>query len=102
MTAEHEPRPPARPETNQALETGRNRLVLVAALFALAFAVIAGRLVDLTVLRGNGGEPALGRDLAAATPPARRDIMDRRGVLLATNLTTASLYARPAKVLDAQ
>ncbi|MDP7428841.1 MAG: penicillin-binding protein 2 [Alphaproteobacteria bacterium] len=102
MTAEHEPRPPARPETNQALETGRNRLVLVAALFALAFAVIAGRLVDLTVLRGNGGEPALGRDLAAATPPARRDIMDRRGVLLATNLTTASLYARPAKVLDVQ
>ena len=53
---------PAQPETNPALETGRNRLVLVATLFALAFAVIAGRLVDLTVLRGSGGEPALGRD----------------------------------------
>ncbi len=94
MTSACEPR-------NPALETGRNRLVLVAALFALAFTVIAGRLVDLTVLHG-GGEPALGRDLAAATAPKRRNIIDRRGVLLATNLTTASLYARPAKVLDAE
>ncbi len=95
------PARPARPETNPALETGRNRLVLVATLFALAFAVIAGRLVDLTVLRGSGGEPALDRDLAAVVAPVRRDIIDRRGVLLATNVATASLYARPAKVRDA-
>ena len=62
------PARPARPETNPALETGRNRLVLVAALFALAFAVIAGRLVDLTVLRGPFGPWAVSSGGEAHAP----------------------------------
>ena len=86
----------------QALETGRNRLLVTGIVMALAFVVIAGRLVDLTVL-GPGAEPLL-----AASPQTRpsaagrADIVDRNGVILATSLPTASLYADPGAVLDAE
>ena len=87
---------------NRALKTGRHRLTFTAVLFVLACVVVVGRLVDLMVI-GGGFEPRF----ADATPASRhsqfdrRDIVDRNGVLLATNLPTASAYADPRKVLDA-
>ena len=86
----------------EALETGRLRLVITGLLLALGFLVVAGRLVDVSLLRG---EAQPGRPVAAtadATPAGRADITDRNGVLLATSLPTASLYADPAMVLDAE
>ena len=82
-----------------AVETGRNRLVIVAAVFACAFLVLAARLVHLaslqdegisTIARAGGGEIGL----------VRAEIVDRNGALLATDLGTASLYASPRRVLD--
>ncbi|MDE0994006.1 MAG: penicillin-binding protein 2, partial [Rhodospirillales bacterium] len=66
----------------------------------LAFGVIAMRLVDLTVMNG-GAEPRV----ASAVPISngvvgRGDITDRNGLLLATSLPTASLYADPKNVQD--
>ena len=102
--------PPANPvagrvrlegEVKQALDTGRNRLIVTGALFALVFCVIGGRLIDVTLL-GRSTEPRV-----AATPRAgafesfRADIADRNGVLLATSLETASLYASPRLVPNA-
>lgn len=84
----------------QALETGRNRLLVTAVVFALAFLVIAGRLIDLAVW-GDG--PRLAR--APVLGPAateRADIIDRNGVILATSLPTASLFADPSFVPDAE
>jgi cell division protein FtsI (penicillin-binding protein 3) len=82
----------------QALETSRNRMLVTGALLSLAFLVIAVRLVDLTALR-EAGEPArVAR--AADRPKERADIVDRNGILLATSLPTASLYANPRHVLD--
>ncbi len=84
----------------QALETGRNRLLVAGVVITLAFGVIALRLIDLTVING-GAEPRV----ASAVPISfgvvgRGDITDRNGLLLATSLPTASLYADPKNVQD--
>ncbi|MBI1986554.1 MAG: hypothetical protein HYS64_07810, partial [Rhodospirillales bacterium] len=71
-------------------------------MLTLAFTAIAGRLVDLTVFKA-GGEPRLARiDPSPLAPAGRADVVDRNGVILATSLPTASLYADPAKVLNAE
>jgi len=87
-----------------AVEIGRSRLAITAGVFALAFCIIALRLVDLMAL--NGGEAVrmaaavadAGR--AETTVVSRADILDRNGVILATNLPTVNLYADARKVLD--
>jgi cell division protein FtsI (penicillin-binding protein 3) len=86
--------------TKQALDTGRTRLIFSGGLFVLAFLVMALRLVDVTLLR-QGAEPrAATGETAGALRMDRADVVDRNGVILATNLDTASLYANPRQVLD--
>jgi cell division protein FtsI (penicillin-binding protein 3) len=84
----------------QAVETGRTRLVVVAAVFACAFLVLAGRLVHLSSI-GEGGSTSLANEGSGGLGLARAEILDRNGVLLAIDLGTASLYADPHRVLDA-
>ncbi|MBU0726485.1 MAG: penicillin-binding protein 2 [Alphaproteobacteria bacterium] len=83
-----------------AIETGRTRLVIAAALFAVAFGAVGVRLADVTVMN-QGAEPRLA-DAARATiiQSSRSEIIDRNGLLLATSLHTPSLYADPMAVLD--
>jgi cell division protein FtsI (penicillin-binding protein 3) len=84
----------------QALETGRTRLVIATALFAVVFAAVGLRLVDVSVLSG-ASEPRLAETPRAnASPSGRAEIIDRNGLLLATSLATPSLYADPQAVLD--
>ena len=81
--------PPVSPE----IETGRSRLLITGALFAVAFSVVAGRLIEVGLFAG-AHEPRLAETAAnAAHQPGRADIVDRNGVLLATSLRTASLFA---------
>jgi len=91
------PRP--RRDPVPAIETSRTRLLVTAAVFAVLFLALTGRLAQVTLI--GGGEPALTR---TAGPPVltagRADVVDRNGVLLASNLATASLYADPRRVLD--
>jgi cell division protein FtsI (penicillin-binding protein 3) len=85
----------------EILEAGRSRLVLCAGLFTIAFAALSVRLVDVTVFN-QPREPQLDRaDRAINLPLERADIVDRNGVLLATSLATASLYADPKEIRDA-
>lgn len=85
-----------------ALETGRTRLLAGGALIGIAFLVIAVRLVDVTLIE-KGYEPRLGlAPRAAALETERADITDRNGILLASSLATASLYADTRKVPDAE
>jgi cell division protein FtsI (penicillin-binding protein 3) len=84
-----------------ALETGRNRLIVTGALFVLAFGVIGVRLIELALIDGGGEELRLPRVAAnLKIRKVRSDITDRNGVLLATSLPTASLYANPRQILD--
>jgi cell division protein FtsI (penicillin-binding protein 3) len=87
-------------EFKQALETGRNRLIVTGALFALVFAVIAGRLVEVTLF-GHGEPQTATGPRPGALESFRADIIDRNGAILATSLETASLYANPKLVPDA-
>ena len=80
----------------RALEVSHSRLMLGLGLFAVAFVVIAARLAMVTLMPGEH-EPLR---VAAAPTADRADILDRNGVVLATSLTTASLYANPHQIRE--
>ncbi|MBT3306772.1 MAG: penicillin-binding protein 2, partial [Alphaproteobacteria bacterium] len=84
----------------EALEMGRNRLLVTGIVLTLAFAVISARLVDLTVFKGGGEPKQANIHSAPEAPVVRADIVDRNGILLATSLPTASLFADPGAMLD--
>jgi cell division protein FtsI (penicillin-binding protein 3) len=91
-------------ETNSEMDAslltiGRKRLGLVAIFFGLAFVVISARLIELT-WQGGAPDPTAARENAARGVVDRASIVDRNGVVLATSLRSASLYANPGKVMD--
>ncbi len=76
---------------------GQNRIRLIAICFVGAFLAISVQLGLLTLW------PKLDDDsnkLAREAPLPRPDIIDRNGVLLATDIAVASLYADPRKIID--
>jgi cell division protein FtsI (penicillin-binding protein 3) len=94
MSLELEPDGPRK----RALEVSHSRVLLGASLFAVVFVVIAVRLVAVTLLP-DGAEAAMVPQAKVKTAD-RADIVDRNGVVLATSLTTASLYANPSQVQE--
>lgn len=84
-----------------AIETARTRLLVGGSLMAAAFFVVGVRLFDLAVFSETEDlRRASSREIARPMPMARADIVDRNGVLLATSLKTASLFADPRKIAD--
>jgi cell division protein FtsI (penicillin-binding protein 3) len=90
--------------TVHAIETGRMRLFVTAGLFALAFSAIGLRVVDLMLLSSGAGERTARAASSSKTLPlaSRADIVDRNGVIVATNLPTVNLYADAHKIADAR
>src|SRR5690349_4554602 len=86
----------------QTLEVGRTRLLVTAGLFVVAFAVIALRLVDVTLIKPSGDPRIAHGNAVDKVEVSRADIVDRNGVLLATTLASPSLYANPKQILDAK
>lgn len=84
------------------LSLGRSRLRVAAIAFCLCFALIGLRLVDLTVMREEGGHAGSGSASGEALLFGRADIVDRHGQLLAKSLPVASLYADPKLMLAPQ
>ncbi|MBK8161128.1 MAG: penicillin-binding protein 2 [Rhodospirillaceae bacterium] len=80
----------------RALEVSHSRLMLGLGLFTVAFVVIAARLAMVTLMPGEHETLRV----AAAPNADRADILDRNGVVLATSLTTASLYANPHQIRE--
>jgi cell division protein FtsI (penicillin-binding protein 3) len=87
------------------LERARGRLLIVALLFMGVYAVLALKLTDATIIHRIMPAQAV---LAAMQPqlnvtlppPARADITDRNGTILAVSLPGAELYADPKQVTD--
>lgn len=90
----------------ETLEQGRNRLVMAGVIFAFCFVILAGRLVGLALSGDSDSAQALpeksDQGAVAYTDGMRAEIRDRNGVLLATTLKTASLFAEPKNVMDRQ
>ncbi|HEY1721865.1 MAG TPA: penicillin-binding protein 2 [Magnetospirillaceae bacterium] len=83
----------------RAIDTGRARLIVAGAIFLLAFSVIGGQMVNVTILR-DGGVPRAAQAKTDEDTQMRADIVDRNGVLLATSLPMDSLYAHPKEIQD--
>ncbi len=77
---------------------GRQRAVLMAALFTVAFVILGVRLVDLGLAAPPG--PGQERTLALSTALDRPAIVDRAGRVLASDIVTGSLYANPQRIVD--
>jgi len=86
----------------QTLETCRARLLVTSALFALAFTVVALRIVEIVIVGGGTAESQIGRFRIVTPPvPSHADIVDRSGNVLAATLDSPSLYANPKQIVDA-
>ena len=77
---------------------GQNRIRLLGICFSAAFLAIAGQAGYLSMVRGLVKPPESGLPQEARLP--RPDIVDRNGVVLATDISVPSLFADPRKILD--
>ncbi len=79
----------------------KGRLLVTSAFFILFFLSIIVRLVEIMGIEGEESS-LLGNNPIKPITFSRADIIDRNGVLLATNLKTASLYAHPHQIVDVE
>lgn len=78
---------------------GQNRIRLLYLMFCAFFLAVAVQLGQLTLFQST---PPANPELALRAPPTppRPDIIDRNGVVMATDMAVASLYADPRKIID--
>jgi cell division protein FtsI (penicillin-binding protein 3) len=74
----------------------RNRVVMTMAVFLGIYGTIGGRLVYLGLQ-----DPEASGGPASRVTASRPDIVDRNGDVLATDIKTASLFAEPRRIVDA-
>lgn len=104
--------------THKLLAQNRVRLMSIIVCFAFSFTVLSMRLFEVSLMGGGDlpfkrlvSEPSLMlkfQDSAKSDPTIshvsgpvrRRDIVDRNGMVLATNVQTASLVANPNLILE--
>ena len=79
------------------LDKSGHRVFIVAAGFTCMYLLIAGRLVQLGL---HDEQPTAYRRAAAEVSGARPDILDRNGVVLATDVKTVSVFAEPRRIVD--
>jgi cell division protein FtsI (penicillin-binding protein 3) len=86
----------------KAIAACRRRLFFTTIVFACVFAVVGLRVVEIVLLEGGTAQSHIPRFRIPQPPmPARADIVDRNGKLLATTLDSPSVYANPKQILDA-
>lgn len=85
----------------QALEVARNRIMVGIVFVAFIMCVITFRLFSIMVLHNGMDENATAM-AGGFCPMGRGNILDRNGEILATSISTSSLYANAKKILDAK
>jgi cell division protein FtsI (penicillin-binding protein 3) len=75
----------------------RARIGLVILVFALGYAVIAGRLILFAAVPEGHARRVMGHDAVAT---ARPDVLDRNGEILATDVRVPSMFAEPQRIID--
>ena len=92
----------ADPKAAAQLDTTRVRLRLAGSVFAVIFALVMGRLVEVVTFNPSAPDPRVAKTRLAAPPVSpRADIVDRNGALLATNLDSPALYVNSKQMLQA-
>ena len=87
----------------EVLEQMRGRLIFCLFMMSSLYMLLCGRLMDLGVSSIYHEEDSSSASQSVDAPAAlvqRADIVDRNGVLLASNLVTQSLYANPRIMID--
>ena len=79
-------------------EKGQARILLLSLVFALIFLVIAGRLMSFALFPDVQG--LVRKATSGQVTAARPDIVDRNGVVMATDIKTVSVFAEPRKIID--
>ncbi len=82
----------------QLLHIARQRTLGATVIACVAFLAISVRLVDVMVIR----KPTCDIGCYQQECQLRQNIVDRNGVILATQLVTASVYANPKVIIDAK
>jgi cell division protein FtsI (penicillin-binding protein 3) len=86
--------------TRKRILKGQNRIRLLGLTYVAFFAIIGAQLVRLTAIEPVEGEAKrIAREIDRVPRP---DIVDRNGVVLATDIAVASLFADPRKILDVE
>jgi len=86
--------------TELALQTFRNRIRFTTVVISLLFTVLAARIVELNIYGADEINKSTTSSRSLDFILKRGDIVDRQGVLLATNLTTASLFINAKEVIE--
>ncbi|SES14839.1 cell division protein FtsI (penicillin-binding protein 3) [Tranquillimonas rosea] len=82
---------------DKARSRAEGRLLVLAVFFFCAFSVVGAR---MGILAGTTVEEPRASTAGNTIFAGRADIVDRRGRVLATNLSTHSLYAQPPHMID--
>lgn len=92
-------------QRSTALDQARGRIVLISGVFVLVYIIFAVRAFDLTVIQArifDAQDFPLAQAMPSEDAPMRGNIYDANGILLATTLKVAALYADPHLISDPQ
>jgi len=83
-----------------ATDRCRSRLVFVLFIFTLLYGSVVVRLIDLSLRNNKAGNSVVAAVGRADLKIKRGNLLDRNGMILATNLRLASIYANPRDIID--